>query len=254
MNYLKLADDCVFWIKNWFAENAPGCKAVLGISGGKDSTVAAALCAKALGPQNVIGVALPSGNQSINDADLICKYLGITYICINIGDIERSFLLQSHSIEGGFTSQSVLNIPPRIRMTVLYAVAQTKGGLVANTCNLSEDYIGYATIFGDAAGAFSPLGKLCVREVLGVGRALRLPSVWVNKVPDDGLPGSLPDEVKLGFTYETLDHYIREGVCADKELKERIDRLHNKNLFKTETVRIPAFVPDLNNYRDSTTI
>lgn len=128
-------------------------------------------------------------------------------------------------------------------MTMLYAAAQSLNGMVANTCNLSEDYIGYATLYGDAAGSFSPLGRLVVREVLQIGHELGIPARWVDKIPDDGLPGSSPDEVKFGFTYATLDRYIREGVCEDPAVKEKIDRMHRRNLFKTEILHIPTFVP-----------
>ncbi|MCQ2159311.1 MAG: NAD(+) synthase, partial [Bacteroidales bacterium] len=203
MSPKRLTSDCVRWIAEWFEKNAPGQCAVLGMSGGKDSTVAAALCAKALGPDRVVGVAMPSDGQSINEADEICRYLGIRYYCLPIGDIESAHRAHGEVV-GGFTAQSLQNIPPRIRMAVLYAVAQSLGGMVANTCNLSEDYIGYATLFGDAAGSFSPLSKLCVREIRAIGHELGLPSKWVDKIPDDGLPCSKPDEEKFGFSYDTL--------------------------------------------------
>lgn len=242
MNAVRLKDDCIRWIADWFAPFGPSSCAVLGMSGGKDSTVAAALCVQALGPDRVVGVAMPSGTQPVNDADEICSYLGIRYLCLNIGETEAA-LRRLGGFEG-FSKQSILNIPPRIRMTVLYAVAQSVGGFVANTCNLSEDYIGYATLYGDAAGSFSPLSRLCVREVLAIGRAMGLPEKWVGKMPDDGLPGSMPDEAKIGFTYATLDRYIREGVCEDETVRAKIDRMHRANLFKTEILHIPAFEPD----------
>lgn len=242
MNAVRLKDDCIRWIADWFAPFGPSSCAVLGMSGGKDSTVAAALCAQALGPDRVVGVAMPSGTQPVNDADEICSYLGIRYLCLNIGETEAA--LRRLGGSEGFSKQSILNIPPRIRMTVLYAVAQSVGGFVANTCNLSEDYIGYATLYGDAAGSFSPLSRLCVREVLAIGRAMGLPEKWVGKTPDDGLPGSMPDEAKIGFTYATLDRYIREGVCEDETVRAKIDRMHRANLFKTEILHIPAFEPD----------
>ncbi|MBP5539320.1 MAG: NAD(+) synthase [Bacteroidales bacterium] len=246
MNAVRLKDDCIRWIADWFASFGPSSCAVLGMSGGKDSTVAAALCAQALGPDRVVGVAMPSGTQPINDADEICAYLGIRYLCLNIGEAEAALRILGNSLPNteGFSKQSILNIPPRIRMTVLYAVAQSVGGFVANTCNLSEDYIGYATLYGDAAGSFSPLSRLCVREVLAIGRAMGLPEKWVGKTPDDGLPGSMPDEAKIGFTYATLDRYIREGVCEDETVRAKIDRMHRANLFKTEILHIPAFEPD----------
>lgn len=243
MDYTALKNECVLWIKDWFGKNGPKCNAVIGMSGGKDSTVAAALCKEALGAERVIGVAMPSGEQSLNEADEICSYLGIQYMCINIGEAEAAFR-QFKPNGNAFTAQSILNIPPRIRMTVLYAVAQSCNAMVANTCNLSEDYIGYATLYGDAAGSFSPISKLCVREVIGIGKALGLPSKWVEKTPDDGLPGSRPDEEKFGFSYATLDKYIREGICDNLEIKEKIDSMHRRNLFKTQILNIPAYEPE----------
>lgn len=245
MDYTRLKDDCVRWIRDWFEANGPGCGAVLGMSGGKDSTVAAALCAEALGPDRVTGVAMPADGQSLNEADEICRYLGINYLCMPIGRIEAE-----HDALGGllpqkeFSKQTLQNIPPRIRMAVLYAVAQSVNGMVANTCNLSEDYIGYATLYGDAAGSFSPLGKLVVREIRGIGHALGLPAKWVDKTPDDGLPHSCPDEEKFGFSYDTLDKYIREGICEDPAIKAKIDSMHRRNKFKTEILHIPAFEPE----------
>lgn len=240
-----LKNACVAWIRDWFAPFGPTSTAVLGMSGGKDSTVAAALCAEALGPERVIGVAMPADGQSLNEADEICKYLGIRYYCLPIGRIEAAAdELGTILSPEGFSVQTVQNIPPRIRMMMLYAVAQSNNGFVANTCNLSEDYIGYATLFGDAAGSFSPLGKLVVREVLAIGHALGLPAKWVDKIPDDGLPHSCPDEAKFGFTYATLDRYIREGICEDAEVKAKIDRMHARNLFKTEILHIPSFEPE----------
>ncbi|MBQ9463154.1 MAG: NAD(+) synthase [Bacteroidales bacterium] len=241
----NLKDECVAWIRDWFAQNGPSCNAVIGMSGGKDSTITAALCARALGPGRVVGVAMPAEGQSLNEADEICAYLGISCLCLPIGAIEKECDALGALLPGGeFSLQSLQNIPPRIRMTMLYAVAQSMGGMVANTCNLSEDYIGYATLFGDAAGSFSPLGRLVVREVLAIGDDLGLPRKWVHKTPDDGLPGSCPDEEKFGFSYATLDRYIREGVCDDPEVKEKIDRMHRRNLFKTEILHIPSFIPD----------
>ena len=229
----KLTQDCIAWIRGWFDANGPACTAVLGMSGGKDSTIAAALCAKALGPERVVGIAMPAEGQSLNEADEICAYLGIKYLCLPIGRIEAEFdALEVYMPDGKFSLQTIQNIPPRIRMTALYAAAQSLNGMVANTCNLSEDYIGYATLFGDAAGSFSPLGGLVVREVLEIGHDL-------------GLPCSCPDEAKFGFSYATLDRYIREGVCEDEEIRAKIDRMHRRNLFKTEILHIPTFRPEI---------
>ncbi len=245
MDYTVLKDQCVAWIRDWFGRNGSSCSAVLGMSGGKDSTIAAALCAEALGPDRVIGVAMPAEGQSLNEADEICKYLGIRYLCLPIGKIEAACDELGSLLSEGFSVQTLQNIPPRIRMTMLYAVAQSTNGMVANTCNYSEDYIGYATLYGDAAGSFAPFGRLCVREVRGIGHALGLPAKWVDKVPDDGLPHSSPDEQKFGFTYDMLDTYIREGVCEDEAVKSKIDSMHRRNLFKTEILHIPAFEPEI---------
>lgn len=246
MDAQRLKSGCVDWIRAWFEQNGPRCCAVLGMSGGKDSTVAAALCAEALGKKRVVGVAMPAEGQSLNGADEICTALGIRYLCLPVaGMAAEAEALAARMPEGIFSEQTRQNIPPRLRMTVLYAVAQTLNGMVANTCNLSEDYIGYATLYGDAAGSFAPLGGLCVREVRAIGHALGLPAAWVDKVPDDGLPCSAPDEVKFGFSYDTLDRYIREGVCDDAAVREKIDGMHRRNLFKTEILHIPAYIPDV---------
>jgi len=244
MNYKNLKEDCVEWIRNWFAKNGNTCSAVIGMSGGKDSTIAATLCAEALGKDRVIGIAMPSDGQSLNEADQICEHLGIRYLCLPIGQIEAACRENGTLLpQKEFSVQTLQNIPPRIRMTMLYASAQSLNGMVANTCNLSEDYIGYATLFGDASGSFSPLGKLCVREVIGIGHELGIPDKWVEKIPDDGLPNSCPDEEKFGFSYSTLDRYIREGICDNETIRERISSMHRRNKFKTDIIRIPSFIP-----------
>ena len=232
MNYMELKDSCVEWIRSWFERNGKGCCAVLGMSGGKDSTVAAALCAEALGRDKVVGVAMPAEGQSLNGADEICAHLGIRYICAPIGGVIGAFATIKESLPEGFSAQTEQNIPPRVRMTVLYAISQSLGGRVVNTCNLSEDWVGYATRWGDSVGDFSPLGGLTVQEIRGIGHALGIPAKWVDKVPDDGLPHSCSDEQKFGFTYEVLDRYIRTGQCDDPEVKAKIDRMHRNNLFK----------------------
>ena len=233
VDYNALAQECVQWIKEWFARNGGSSpKAVLGMSGGKDSTVAAALCAKALGPENVVGVAMPAEGQSLHEADEICAFLGIRYICAPVGDAIASFESVAGALEEGISPQARQNIPPRVRMTALYAISQSLGGRVVNTCNLSEDYIGYATRWGDSVGDFSPMGGLTVQEVKGIGHALGVPSRWVEKTPDDGLPCSCPDEEKFGFTYAVLDRYIRTGECDDPAVREKIDRMHRSNVFK----------------------
>lgn len=238
---------CIEWTKNWFDTNLPGHKAVLGMSGGKDSTIAAAILAKALGPENVIGVAMPDINQSLNDADKICKYLGITYLCMPIGLITKGFeSLQCDDFY--WSNQTKTNIPPRIRMTMLYAVAQTYKGVVVNTCNLSESYVGYETLFGDLAGSMSPIKNLTATEIIAFGDELGLPKEWVHKMPDDGLPNSKPDEEKFGFTYEELDTWIRTGKDPISDKMALIIKRYNESKFKREIVNIPSFNPNLKVY------
>ena len=235
-NVEKATEALINWVKTYFENNAsPETKAVIGISGGKDSTIAAAVCVKALGKDRVFGVLMPQGEQAdINCSHLLVETLGIDHAVINIGDTVSTFMneLKKH-IEP--TQQAIINTPARIRMTTLYAVAACLGGRVVNTCNLSEDWIGYSTKFGDAAGDFSLLSDLTVTEVLQVGDYLGLPKELVHKVPIDGLCGKT-DEENLGFTYAELDRYIR-GLTdlSDKpELKEKIDRMHRNNLHKLQ--------------------
>lgn len=243
MDYNELKDQCIQWIRDWFERNGKGCRAVLGMSGGKDSTIAAALCAEALGKENVVGVAMPAEGQGLNGADEICEYLGIRYICAPIASIVKGFEDVRAVLEEGFSNQTEQNIPPRVRMAVLYAVSQSVNGRVVNTCNLSEDWVGYATRWGDSVGDFSPLGGLTVQEIKGIGHALGIPAKWVEKIPDDGLPHSSSDEQKFGFTYAVLDRYIRTGECEDEAVKEKIDRMHRNNLFKMSMPE--AFKPEL---------
>lgn len=238
-NAEKVKNDIVEWIRNWFDTTGPGCNAVVGISGGKDSSVAAALCVEALGKDRVIGVLMPKGEQhDIDMAQLLVKHLGIENYTINIKNAYDALFAEVESVLGEISTQSVTNLPPRIRMTTLYAVSQTVNGRVCNTCNLSEDWVGYSTRYGDSVGDFSPLSNLTVDEVKQVGRVLGLPDMLVDKVPIDGLCGRT-DEDNLGFTYAVLDKYIRTGVCEDKEVKEKIDAMHKRNLFKLQLM--PSF-------------
>ncbi len=228
----KVKNDVMRWIRDLLEVNGKGCNAVVGVSGGKDSSVVAALCAEALGSDRVVGVMMPRGEQfDIDVARALIKHLGIRGVEVNVGEACDAVEKQVEAAFGEVSVQTKTNIPPRVRMTMLYATSQSVNGRVANTCNLSEDYVGYNTIFGDNAGDFSPLSMLTVQEVKAVGRALGLPSMFVDKVPIDGLQ-SKTDEDNLGFTYAVLDRYIREGVCDDPVAKERIDRKHRMNLFK----------------------
>ena len=140
------------------------------------------------------------------------------------------------------TPQTIQNIPPRVRMSVVYLVSQSNNGRVANTCNLSEDWVGYSTRYGDSVGDFSPLSCFTVQEVKAIGRALELPEMFVEKVPIDGLCGKT-DEDNLGFTYAVLDRYIREGICEDEEIKNKIDRMHRINQFKLELMPVFPYEP-----------
>ncbi len=239
-NAEKIKDQCVQWIRDFFEENGKGCNAVVGISGGKDSSIVAALCVEALGKDRVIGVLMPNGEQhDIDMAKLLVSHLGIKHYIVNIKDAVEGLV---GAVPFELSAQSRTNLPPRIRMATLYAVSQSHNGRVANTCNLSEDWVGYSTRYGDAAGDFSPCSHLTVQEMKQVGRVLGLPDVLVDKVPIDGLCGKT-DEDNLGFTYAELDRYIREGIIEDQEKKARIDRLHKLNLFKLQLM--PSFDPGI---------
>lgn len=240
----KVKNQVVQWIRVWFENNGKGCNAVVGISGGKDSSVVAALCVAALGSQRVIGVLMPNGEQhDIDMAQRLVEHLQIKHYTVNIRDGYRGVLGAVEGALGQLSQQTYTNLAPRVRMTTLYAVSQSCNGRVANTCNLSEDWVGYSTRYGDTAGDFSPMAQLTVQEVKAVGAALGLPEELVQKVPIDGLCGKT-DEDNLGFTYAVLDRYIREGVCENAEVKQRIDRLHAMNRFKLEPMPFFPYQPD----------
>lgn len=242
----KTTEDVVKWIQEFFEKNGKGCNAVIGISGGKDSSVVAGLCVKALGKDRVIGVLMPNGQQSdIDMAFKLVNHLGIRAIEVNIADAVQGILNgieNAKSYNGydnaGISNQAKINLPPRIRMSTVYAISQCNNGRVANTCNLSEDWVGYSTRYGDSAGDFSPLAKLTVDEVKQIGREIGLPAELVDKVPSDGLCGKT-DEDNLGFTYAELDKYIRTGICDNPETKALIDQKHERNKFKLELM--PCF-------------
>lgn len=241
-NAEKIKNDCVEWIRDFFEKNGKGCNAVVGISGGKDSSVVAALCVEALGKDRVIGVLMPCGvQQDIDCAYALVEHLGIKHYVVNVKDAIDG-LKANLPKELQLTAQSTSNIPPRVRMTTLYAISQSCNGRVANTCNLSEDWVGYSTRYGDSVGDFSPLSRLTVAEVKEIGHLLGIPSELVEKTPIDGLCGKT-DEDNLGFTYAELDRYIRTGEIDDLEKKQLIDTKHRNNLFKLELM--PCFEPKL---------
>lgn len=230
----KVTETLLIRIRDWFDKNGSDCNAVVGISGGKDSTVAAALCVKALGVDRVIGIMLPDGIQSdIKDSIEVCNILGIKSYTINIKPmLEESYkVLESCGIT--ITAQCRQNIAPRERTKMIRAVCQCENGRMINTCNYSETFIGYFTIGGDGDGDFAPLEDLTKTEVVEIGHYLGLPSYLIDKVPSDGLCGKT-DEDNIGFTYESLDRFIRTGTSGDKVVDELIKVKHKVNLFKLQ--------------------
>ena len=243
-NVEKVKNDLVKWLNDWFNENGPGCNAVIGISGGKDSSVTAALCVAALGRDRVIGVLMPNGDQyDIDVSEALVKHLGIRSYVVNIKDAYNGVVNAAKAAGVELSNQSYINLAPRIRMSTLYAVSQSYNGRVINTCNLSEDWVGYSTRYGDSVGDVCPLGKLTVAEVKELGTYLGLPDMFVHKVPSDGLCGKT-DEDNLGFTYAVLDRYIRTGEIDDPETKALIDRKHKANLFKLELMQTFQYDPN----------
>ena len=251
-NVEEVTKNCIQWIKDWFNENGKTCNAIIGISSGKDSTIVAKLCVEALGADRVIGVAMPDKGQGTNGADKIAEYLGIKYMVTPIDGVVAEFhkVWNDQGSDVKWSKQSEQNIPPRVRMTMLYALSQTFNGRVVGTCNASENYVGYMTRWGDQASDFEPIGNLTVTEVLQIGDYLGLPYEWVHKIPDDGLPHSSSDEQKFGFSYAELDRYIREGIepegkCnnSDESKIDKIKRMHTKNEFKLKPVQF--FTPTI---------
>lgn len=230
----RTKDEIVQWIRAYFEKNGPNCVAVVGISGGKDSSIVAALCVEALGKKRVVGVMMPNGEQSdLDDSKRLIFALGIRCAYINIHDTVRCLCSQVEANCMIASEQARVNLPPRIRMAALYAIAQSlpNGGRVANTCNRSEDFVGYSTKFGDNVGDFSPLANLMVHEVIQIGHELGLPPDLVDKVPADGLSGKT-DEDNLGVSYQEIDRYIMDGCCANEAHERLIESLHQKNLHK----------------------
>lgn len=240
-NAKETKNKLINWIRDWFDKNGNGCNAIIGISGGKDSSICAALCVEALGKERVVGVLMPNLKQDdIDDSYQLVSHLGIKHFTIPISVAVAGVHNQLEHAGIQVSEQTTVNLPPRIRMSVLYAVAQSMNGRVINTCNLSEDWVGYSTRYGDSAGDVSLLGKLTVQEVKALGMELGLPPNLVDKTPSDGLCQKT-DEDNLGFSYKVLDRYIRDGVCEDEKTKQRIDYLHEKNKFKLELM--PVFEP-----------
>lgn len=205
-NAKKESDKCVFWIKNWFENESGGAKGiVIGVSGGKDSTIATKLCVKAIGREKVFGVIMPNGEQNdLNDAISVCETIGIDYRIANIGYICNAIDKLCSKSNGSISDESKINIAPRIRMTILYAIGQTLGYRVCGTENACEKFVGYTTKWGDSACDFNPLANFKVSEVIAIGDELGLPYELVHKTPADGLT-SMSDEEKLGVTYAEIE-------------------------------------------------
>lgn len=226
--YLKEA--IVKWIKEWFDTNGPECKAVIGISGGKDSSIVAALCVEALGKDRVFGVLMPNGdNTQDSDSIRLIEHLGIGSITVSINEAYNDIVHNILKTPVKMTDQAFVNLAPRLRMSTLYAVSQSINGRVANTCNLSEAYIGWETRWGDAVGDFAPLAELTCSEVIDLGKELDLPKELIEKVPADGLCGH-SDEEAFGFTYDELDRWIRLEEKGPNYSK--IEQMHKNNKFK----------------------
>lgn len=263
----KLTIDCINWIKDYF-KDIPDGKAIIGISGGKDSTIAAALCVEALGSDRVIGVMMPQGIQKdINDSYAVIEHLKIKAHKVDIGsafdkltgEIINGPITESAGKNSGNRFMSVqeardvlnnsvinTNLPARLRMATLYSIAALyPNARVVNTSNWSERYIGYSTKYGDSAGDFSPLGNLTVREVLMIGDDLDLPEYLVHKAPADGMTGKT-DEEKIGFTYDQLDDYImyvNDGL--PESIVNKIEKMHKANEHKL--LEMPRFEPKRGN-------
>ena len=230
----KTKEDLVIWIRDLFEERFKDKNCCVALSGGKDSSIVAALCVEALGKDRVKGIMLPNHIQDDIMYSVKCaQYLGIDYVVVNIGETVDSIIKEMNSKKITITQQALINVPARVRMTELYFFAQCVDGIPSCNCNLSEDWVGYSTYGGDGFGSFSPLSDLTVTEVLQIGDELELPKELVYKTPSDGLCGKT-DEDNLGFAYATLDRYIRTGEIEDKEIKEKIDEMHEKNKFKLE--------------------
>ena len=227
---------------DWMRAQMKACggkTAVIGISGGKDSSVTAALSVAAYGRENVVGVLMPDGVQpDIDYSNGLVDVLNIRHYTFNIHGGTSGILDEMARVGIDASRQTKVNLPSRIRMATLYAIAQSEeGGIVLNTSNLSEDWVGYCTIYGDSAGAFSPLGMYTTEEVIALGRALGLPERFLIKPPSDGLTG-LTDEDNLGFSYHAVNEYIRRGVCPDEAVREKIDRMHRASRFKFQTLPV----------------
>lgn len=245
---MSIKDEAIAWIKEYFRENGnEATKALIGISGGKDSSVVAALCCEALGKDRVIGVMMPNGHQKdINDSKKLCEFLGIKNYTINIEETYGSFSkeIASSMNANNLSDQFTSNVPARLRMTTLYAVAATEGNCrISCNGNLSERLTGFFTLWGDGAGDFAPLAYLFVSEVVQLGIELGLPEELCRKAPSDGMCGKT-DEDKYGFTYDELEKVARgKENQVDKTKVSLIKSKLESMSFKRRLLNLPCFVP-----------
>ena len=233
--------------KKWSKETGLK-KFVVGISGGIDSTCVAALACRIFGAESVCGVSLPcDGQKDMHDVDKVFEHLGLRRVTIDIGDAFHSILdgVENNALE--VSSDTRTNLPARLRMSALYAVAQSLPGFtVANTCNISETVSGYDTIWGDSCGAFAPIKEYTKTEVRAIAAWLGVPGELVGKTPVDGLQAS-SDEDRFGYTYADLDCLIRYDIGTD-ELREKVAKRYHAGKFKMEICNVPGVSCGYPNY------
>ncbi len=229
-----LKNSIIDWIKDYFNENADADGAIIGLSGGKDSSVVSKLLVEALGKDKVFGVLMPNGVQKDMDDSLkLVEFLGIDYQIVNIQEAYNGII---NAIgEESLSKQGKINISPRLRMTTLYAIASSKNYRVAGTGNKSEGFVGYTTKWGDNAHDFNPIASLNTEEVMSLGDALGLPPELAHKTPSDGISG-LSDEDNLGFTYKQINTFMAEGSTGDAELDKKISETNKRNLHKAQPI------------------
>jgi NAD+ synthase len=236
-------ENAVQWIKQYFAKQPHAKGAVIGISGGKDSAVCAALLVDALGKDRVLGVSLPNGKQKdIDDACAVAEQLGIEYKVVNINLTYRALLFEIENVEKEVSELAEINMLPRLRMTALYALSANRHYRVCGTGNMSEDYVGYCTKWGDAAWDFNPIQYFTTEEVVEIGDFMGLPEQVMHKTPSDGICGK-SDEDNLGISYADINKVIRGRASeVDPEVFKKIMEKHRYNLHKVQTP--PCYKPE----------
>lgn len=232
-NVARVTNDVIEWIRDYFKDQPSAKGAIIGISGGKDSTIVSKLLVEALGKERVFGVLMPNGLQNdIEDSKRVVENLGIKYRIVNI---EKAYCGLISELGDNISQQALTNVPPRLRMATLYAIGSSMGYRVAGTGNKSESYVGYTTKWGDSACDFNAIGNLTTEEVIAIGDYLKLPKELVHKMPSDGLTGK-SDEDNLGFTYADVNKFIENGTCGNSEIDQKIRLKHEWNKHKGELV------------------